>query len=924
MQVETTSLVDEINRLETTPSDVVALEEAEHVSRLLADPDVSTRLASYENPSVRGIGGSGIILRATYTPTGSDRALKLPRARLYQASSGDPARDVVVELDPELRALEKLSHQNITRLYEAFALPNGVHHCVITEYVPSSKSLDKYVVGLCCNIECRTSQQRLSSALRDLSHIVYQIADAVWYMHNTAELLHLDLKPENILVTPDGIPFVTDLGFARDISNIAVDTPVEVGFTWRYAHPKLTDPHAGARVSRVAEKAKKAIPANELTPVLDVFAFGRTLQEVLGYLDAEYGEYIHSFYDFVYLHFLACLCLDGRNGFAQSQASSGSFISDFAMQLPRRVFDVGKLATFLGIRTCLERLLGLRRLEDDLPETDPWYGSTIRVSDHGSAVLTPRVASVANHPALRRLKNERQLGMLEAVFPTATHTRYQHTLGTYHAATQYVSALYYDPDNPVFRALFDPTRLEILLLSTLVHDLGHTAYGHELEEVDRKEFDHEEFLADILRVSDVRDLEGRTLREVIAGDGEDSWHVELEALLAFLAGNSAGKGPLDGVLSDIMDSQIDADKFDYLLRDSVEARVTYGHAIDFSRFLRSLTTYPDGANELRLAVKQKGAASAESFALARYQLYQSLYWHHTFRATKAMFLQGVSLILRDLSTQGRRDLIDAHPVRTAYIQNAIGVRNYEVAGYATQRLPSSPRPGARRGDEQPLVSDVIAKRIKDGSGVELPVPFDNDATMRFLWQISSGKSRELLNDLVNRNLYKRVLEISPDQLTMASWQALRDDFSAADERDVLQRNVEEALKAALYSAVQSRSTEVTSMIEDGTLATIQGLARDRVLFIVDIPLRGWFASSESPAYVSDYKRRHFRAESGLRGQEGRTDFWMDTLGTMMKRIAFIRVFCEPQVHGIVTRVMTPETILNSVKEVIPALRQARA
>ena len=85
-------------------------------------------------------------------------------------------------------------------------------------------------------------------------------------------------------------------------------------------------------------------------------------------------------------------------------------------------------------------------------------------------------------------------------------------------------------------------------------------------------------------------------------------------------------------------------------------------------------------------------------------------------------------------------------------------------------------------------------------------------------------------------------------------------------------------------------------------------------------IRGWFASNEPPIYVSDYKRRHFRAGAADRGHERREEFWIGTLGDSMKAAAYIRVFCEPEVHAIITSVMDTNDIYTAVVAAIPELR----
>jgi serine/threonine protein kinase len=822
MKIDTKALIENICSLKRKPANVNAEEEVEYLRSLFLTDEVSSRFENYENAVIVGVGGSGLILRATYTPSGVDRAIKFPRKRQYDNSK------LVPDVDPERAALEKVSHQNITRLYDAFQLPGSGSYCVITQFIPGDdNSLDSYVIKLVCNDACRKSDEQLTLSLKRLAKIIYDISGALLYLHREAKLLHFDIKPENLLVTPEGVPFVTDLGFARELKEYKNDETVEVGFTWKYAHKRLQDPHLGARVTNVPQKSKKPLKGEELSPIFDVFAFGRTLQEVLAIVFLEFGERIHSLYIFDYLHVLACLCLDGMNGSETPPTKRGEFLPDAALGMSLSVYARSKFTDFLGVHTCLERLLGVRRLEDDLEEVDRWYGSTIKVSETGSTTLTARVGNILNHPALQRLKEERQLGMLDSVFPTATHTRFQHTLGSYHAATLYLAALYYDPENPLFRALIDIEKCKALLVAVLVHDIGQTAYGHELEEVDDQAFSHRIYVEVVLDSKSFVDGRGQTLKQLIEGSGDACWNLRLEQVLALFHKPDASAAPFEGVLHDILDSQIDADKFDYLVRDSVEARVTYGHGIDLDRFLRSLTTYakPDGT--LRLAVKQKGAASAEAFALARYQLYQSMYWHHTFRATKAMLLEAIHKIEIEVQALGGEGLLDRYPLRTAYIRRVIGAKDYSPVGVAKSAR-------GRRAKETPLDA-----RLNRSIG-DLPLRYRNDEFMILLLKLSQdAKTTGLIHDLINRNYYKRVLEVSPAKLSIPGWEQFRDRFRK--DRSKIQEEVEKKLLDKLRSRVQSVAAARESLQVDTALEQINAIANQKMVFLVDVPLRGWFA-----------------------------------------------------------------------------------
>ena len=770
---------------------------------------------------------------------------------------------------------------------------------MVTELVENHSPVDEFAFHLCCSDRCRQNDLERSAALRELATKIYNIADALDHMHEDASLIHFDLKPDNILVSESGRPFVTDLGFARDVSRYKPDDTVEVGFTFKYSHWRLHDVAQGARVTTVPEKSKTWLTGKELHPRFDIFAFGRTLQEVLRVLEKEYGEGIYSEYTFNYLHIVSCLCLDGLNSDTYDR---DTFISDTALDMPKSLFAAHKFSSFRDVKTALERLLSLRRLEDEVPELDEWAAGTINVSDLGITTLTPRVRSLINHPTIFRLARELQLGLLEAVFPTATHTRMQHSLGVFHAVRQYIKSLYYDPENPTFRVLFSPDDCARALLATLMHDVGHTTFGHDLEEVDGKEFSHTEIGLEIIDDNSVLDTRGRTLSEIIEGSDLDCWGISASTIKELT--EQYPNKPVYGIYRDILDGPLDADKLDYLIRDSVESRVRYGHGIDHSRFLRSLTTAAEEDNRkpiLRLAVKQKGAASAEAFAFARYQLYQSLYWHHTFRAIKAMLLTASSLIHVELQTFQQDDLFK-RPLRQAYIDYVVRRRALWLPESASKGSPSKQRKVETR-------SRVIYNRLSANRTPQVPGLATDDRTLIFLWKLSTGKATKLLESLMARSFYKRVIEIPLADFKDHLW--LREQFLF--RRDAFQNEIETALLGTLRRSIQDKMITRESLKKDDALDRVTEIAKDHQIFVVDLPLRGWYSGGDNPVYVSDYKRRHFRASVGAgRGVDADT-IWSHYVNEMMLRIAFFRVFCEPRVHQVLTRVLTTEDIIASLK-----------
>ncbi len=212
--------------------------------------------------------------------------------------------------------------------------------------------------------------------------------------------------------------------------------------------------------------------------------------------------------------------------------------------------------------------------------------------------------------AFQRLRYVRQLGHAFLVYPGATHSRFEHALGTYHLARRAIAAL-----RSQHAAQIGEADALLIQLAALLHDIGHYPFSHALEESGF--LSHEALGERYLGRPDLAEL----LR---AGAG-----VEPAALGAVIRGTSAH--PLAGLVS----GSIDLDKIDYLKRDAVMCGVPYGE-IDVERLLACLVVVElDGRRTL--GVREKGLSALESLLFAKYQMYRNVYWHHAVRSATAMF-----------------------------------------------------------------------------------------------------------------------------------------------------------------------------------------------------------------------------------------------------------------------------------------------
>jgi hypothetical protein len=347
--------------------------------------------------------------------------------------------------------------------------------------------------------------------------------------------------------------------------------------------------------------------------------------------------------------------------------------------------------------------------------------------------LEPAAAAVVDTPEFQRLRRVKQLGFAHLVYPGAVHTRFLHALGVYHLCRRALDTLGSGGElerlGPGQREL-----LPLLPLAALLHDVGHYAFSHAMEEVEPDSLPgHHEEVAD-------RFLEAEGIR------GALEWiHPEGPARVGALI-----RGRSDHPLQGLITGSLDLDKIDYLARDSFFCGVPYG-SVDVDRLLDALTLAREGEGPPELAVTEKGITALESLLFSKYQMFRNVYWHHTVRAATSAFRRLVEsavqagLLARD-ELPGRTD----HELMSLLGHRTAGVRGPgEPEGAGT--IPPSPGLAGRDGDA-------------DGGGT------DASRAMR--------RVRLLHGALVHRRLPKRSVELFGDELPdgMGEWMQTRPDL----------------------------------------------------------------------------------------------------------------------------------------------------
>ncbi len=225
---------------------------------------------------------------------------------------------------------------------------------------------------------------------------------------------------------------------------------------------------------------------------------------------------------------------------------------------------------------------------------------------------------------LQRLRSIRQLGFANLVFPGAEHSRFSHVLGAMELAGRAYDRLAARADG-----LLDPApssrQRRLVRVAALVHDIGHAPFSHSAEELFDDGIDHEEMTRRLLATGELREVFDRL------GDG-----VEPQAVIELLAGPADPAGRL---LSQIVSGQLDVDKMDYLLRDSLFCGVRYG-SYDLPRLLDTMLPLEDpDTGDWGLGIDEGGVHALEALVMARYYMFTQVYFNVTVKALELHFSQ---------------------------------------------------------------------------------------------------------------------------------------------------------------------------------------------------------------------------------------------------------------------------------------------
>ncbi|MBF0138612.1 MAG: HD domain-containing protein [Magnetococcus sp. DMHC-1] len=272
-------------------------------------------------------------------------------------------------------------------------------------------------------------------------------------------------------------------------------------------------------------------------------------------------------------------------------------------------------------RDAIHDMIALER-ESDAPAQDPvaW----------GDAMILDLIDS----PPMQRLRRIRQLGTASRVYPTAEHSRFSHALGVMHLAKRILRVLgMQDPE------LIDREAALQVKVAALLHDVGHGPYSHLFEVIFGDAENHESLGWRIIaEPGPVRTIIGRHCQRLNIGET-----TFIQGLQRVWGGDRDPHSP-SHFGRQVISSQLDADRMDYLLRDAYFTGVAYGR-YDLEWLLHSLRLR-DVAGVLHLCVDiSRGPTALESYIAARDNMYRQVYHHKTIRAMDALLMHLFALLV---------------------------------------------------------------------------------------------------------------------------------------------------------------------------------------------------------------------------------------------------------------------------------------
>jgi len=814
----------------------------------------------YIDATALGVGGLGIVLKCKDRGLGNRAcALKFPRPK-------PESQDLYAEMiSKEIARLSEVRHSGIVGIHSAGS-----------EKSSDNTPIPFYVMDL---VTGRDSQAYLEKNRgQDLAEVIRRTADAIEALHS-ADLVHLDLKPDNVMIDKTGRPVIMDLGTTKGV-HPGDHTETRVGVTSAYAPRELLG-FMTSKSESDPDNYSGSIARGKIRKEWDIVCFGKTILAWLGYdidsgvpgkLSFQVDPYVRK-----YLLLMAARMLGSTDGYDWLWKQ---------INLEPKIVDELQIKTIEEVIECIEKLSGRRDLTKEVAELDAYSPHRIQIGPQGPATLTPRVKELLEHTLVRRLGSITQLGIVSQVYPTATHSRLEHSLGTYANACRLVRSLYHDPYSPFFRQVMTSEDLAAILALSLLHDTGQFPLAHDLEEIDSSLFDHKRLTKAVLqggrntKSAGFRPLELPSIKQQL-----EAWQLGEERLVQLLGVrlDRTVAEMKDRILHSVIDGAIDGDKLDYLARDASRLGVPYGKAVDDERITSGVTVIvaknSSGQSVACIGVHEKARVAAESLAVARSEMYSQVYWHHTVRSMKAMLARAVQRLAVHLA--------DSNARRNQFVSEF----EYFVMSLPEALTPGVPQLFVPSGEEE---ADRSREALPILSGELGGLAATDAAVLAYLEEYmkkESVKDHELLRAIRTRALFKRLHvwslggENKLSRELAEKWDRLT-NYQKLEAYEHMERAIAQGVGLAAGNHPETVALTPT------TVKAIETRVQSRLpVILVDLPNSK--PGSEIPLYyVLETERRALRRDGSSVGRAHASTTWEQYGENLREQAGKLRIFCH--------------------------------
>lgn len=298
-------------------------------------------------------------------------------------------------------------------------------------------------------------------------------------------------------------------------------------------------------------------------------------------------------------------------------------------------------------------------------------GKMFRDVVHGDILIPKRFVPLIETSAFQRLRRIKQLSTADMVFPNAGHTRFAHSIGTFHIMTLIVKHF-----QEMFQELgvsYNKMDIDALLAAALLHDIGHGPYSHNFERLFDQRKKHEEWGVEIIE-------NDKEIRDALTkGFSEEQYNLDkfIKQITFYIRtekarGISSENLSFRTIFKSLISSELDADRLDYLLRDSFNTGMGYGK-VDVGMIIQGMQVIEIG-NKFYVCIAESAISYIEQFVFGRYKMYDSVY-HNAYKVfSESLVLKILEYARKNADSLNLENSVDNNI--SAMLNNKLELKGY--------------------------------------------------------------------------------------------------------------------------------------------------------------------------------------------------------------------------------------------------------